>query len=310
MMDLVVSAPRRPLPGETLVGTDFAMRLGGKGFNQAVSAARAGAKASMVGLLGNDDFGAAFRVSLDAEGVDSEWVGVSDRAGTGVGLPIVEPDGQNSIIIVPRANAHVNELAVEAARDAVAAADVLLLQLELPVAAAVAAAGAAREAGTVVVLNPAPMTVLPELLLECVDVLVPNEVELDALAGRTVGDDVVEAACALRARWDVDVVVTLGRRGVLVAPRMSEPVWIDGHAVEAIDTVGAGDTFCGYLGAGLAAGDDLVTAAVRANAAAAISVTRPGSATSAPVADEVVGFAAGDDGLDTDHPRAFAEDLT
>lgn len=308
MMDLVVSAPRRPKPGETLVGTDFAMRLGGKGFNQAVSAARAGSKASMVGLLGNDEFGAAFRLSLDAEGVDSAWVGVSEKAGTGVGLPIVEPDGQNSIIIVPRANAQVNAVAIEAARDAVAAADVLLLQLELPVATALAAARAARVSRTTVVLNPAPMGEFPDGLLECVDVLVPNEVELDALIGRPVGDDVEEAARALQLRWDVDVVVTLGRRGVLVAQRRGPAAWLDGHPVEAIDTVGAGDTFCGYLGAGMAVGDDLVTAATRANAAAAISVTRPGSASSAPTADEVAGFLVDKGALDRGARRSLAKE--
>lgn len=293
MMDLVASAPRRPLPGETLVGTGFAMHLGGKGFNQAIAAARAGAATSMVGLLGGDDFGSAFRLSLTAEGVDDTWVGVHDAAGTGVGLPVVEPDGQNSIIIVPRANTHVGRPQIEAARDVIASADVLLLQLELPVASAVAAAHAAREAGTLVVLNPAPMTALPDELLDCVDLLVPNEVELAALVGRPVTDgDVVDEARQLQERWGIDVVVTLGSRGVLVLDRRREPVQLPAHRVAAVDTVGAGDTFCGYLGAGLAAGEDLVEAAVRANAAAAISVTRHGSAQSAPTATEVADMVA------------------
>ena len=287
MMDLVTSAPRRPMPGETLVGTDFQMRLGGKGFNQAVAAARAGARTSMVGLLGGDDFGSAFRLSLSAEGVDDTWVGVHTAAGTGVGLPVVEPNGQNSIIIVPRANTQVGEAHVEAARDAIASADVLLLQLELPLASAITAARAAHEAGTFVLLNPAPVAVLPDELLESVDLLVPNEVELGALVGHVVGGDGCEEARALRDRWDTDVVVTLGSRGVIVVGRERAPVHLAAHPVAAVDTVGAGDTFCGYLGAGLAAGDDLVESALRANAAAAISVTRHGSATSAPTMDEV-----------------------
>jgi ribokinase len=292
MMDLVASAPRRPLPGETLMGTDFQMRLGGKGFNQAIAAARAGARTSMVGLLGGDDFGSAFRLSLSGEGVDDTWVGVHDVAGTGVGLPVVEPNGQNSIIIVPRANMHVGEVHVLAARDAIADADALLLQLELPVQSALTAARLAHQAGTLVVLNPAPVGEIPEDLAEYVDVLVPNEVELDALVGHSTGDDVYEAARTLRDRWGADAVVTLGSRGVLVAPRDREPMHLDAYPVTAVDTVGAGDTFCGYLGAGLAAGDDLVVAAVRANGAAAISVTRAGSATSAPLADEVDRFVA------------------
>lgn len=287
MMDLVTSAPRRPMPGETLVGTDFEMRLGGKGFNQAVAAARAGARTSMVGLLGGDDFGSAFRLSLSAEGVDDTWVGVHKGAGTGVGLPVVEPDGQNSIIIVPRANTQVGTAHIEAARDSIAAADVLLLQLELPVTSAIAAARAGRETGTLVLLNPAPVAVLPDELLENVDLLVPNEVELEALAGRAVGGSVCDEARALGDRWGIDVVATLGSRGVVVVGRGQEPVHLAAHHVAAVDTVGAGDTFCGYLGAGLASGDDLVSSALRANAAAALSVTRHGSATSAPTFDEV-----------------------
>ncbi|MCL2463768.1 MAG: ribokinase [Micrococcales bacterium] len=292
MMDLVASAPRRPMPGETLVGTDFEMRLGGKGFNQAVAAARAGAGTSMVGVLGADGFGDGFRAALHDENINDTWVGVDETAGTGVGLPVVEPDGQNSIIIVARGNLAVDAAYVEAAREAIAAAHVLTLQLELPIASAIAAARIAHQAGTVVVLNPAPMSAVPAELLENVDLLVPNEIELDALVGHPVGEDVEAAATGLGARTDVDVVVTLGSRGVVVAARGKSATRLDAPRVTAVDTVGAGDVFCGYLAAGLAEQCELAEAVCSANSAAALSVTRTGSATAAPRRSEVSSFAA------------------
>lgn len=287
MMDLVASAPRRPVPGETLVGTDFSIHRGGKGFNQAVAAVRAGARTSMVGLLGADDFGSDFRAALVTEGVDDTQVGVDGVAGTGVGLPVVEPDGQNSIVVVPRANLRVGVHHVRKAAAAIAAADVLLLQLELSVEVALAAARLARDAGTTVVLNPAPATALPDELLSCADVLVPNEVELAALAGAPTAGDVERVAQRLQRRWDTHLVVTRGALGVLVLMRGGATHEIAAVPVTAVDTVGAGDTFCGYLGAGLSNGDSLVDAATRANRAAGIAVTRRGSADSAPRREEV-----------------------
>ncbi len=289
MMDLVAHAPRRPVPGETLVGSRFAMHLGGKGFNQAIAATRAGATTSMVGRLGGDEFGQAFRAAMAAEGVSDASVLLDEDAGTGVGLPVVEPDGQNSIIIVPRANVRLAADHVRGARSTIVTADVLLLQLELPVEAAVEAARIARSGGTRVVLNPAPAGELPSGLLADVDVLVPNEVELAALADLPQ-DDPERAAHRLRARWGLSLVVTMGARGVLVLPATGGAHHLPGHPVAAVDTVGAGDTFCGYLGAALAHGAPLLAACRRANAAAALAVMRHGSADAAPHAEEVEAF--------------------
>ncbi len=282
MMDLVAFAPRRPLPGETLRGTGFGMRLGGKGFNQAVAAARAGARVSMVGLLGGDDFGAAFRAALADEGVDGMFVDVDEPSGTGVGLPVIDPDGQNSIIIVPRANEQMSTAQIERAAAHLTAADVLLLQLELPIEVAAAAARVAKSAGTTVVLNPAPAAIIPDELLALVDVLVPNEVELRELTGRSATGQIDEAVRDLQSRYRTSIVVTLGAKGAVVVEPEGTVTEIAAVSVVPVDTVGAGDTFCGYLGAGLAAGSNLVDAARWANRAAAVAVTRYGSAASAP----------------------------
>ncbi len=289
MMDLVAYAPRRPNPGETLIGTDFSFAPGGKGFNQAVASARAGAPTAMVGCVGDDDMGAQFRSMLAAEGIDATAVQVRPGAGTGVGLPLVEPSGQNSIVVVPRANRVVDAVQIIEAAPVITAAAVLVLQLELAVEAALAAARIAHERGVTVILNPAPVCPLPAELLEHVDVLVPNEGELAALTGRPdLGP--TEAAALLRDRWGLDVVVTLGERGALVVATGGEVSHVPALSVRAVDTVGAGDVFCGYLAAGLAQGLGLARAVETANAAAAISVTRTGSAASAPTADEVRAF--------------------
>jgi ribokinase len=293
MADLVVTAPRRPLPGETLVGTSFANHLGGKGYNQAVAAARAGAATTMIGRLGNDDFGHRFRAGLIAEGIDDRYVATDLEAGTGVGLPVVEPDGQNSIIIVPRANASVSVEDVELAAHAIQAADVLLLQLELPIETATAAAALAAASGTRVILNPAPWAPLPPELFAHVTWLIPNENEAAQLLGEdpTAVDPEI-AAEDIQARWRLPaVLLTLGEDGVLVRSG-EDSTFLTAHPVQAIDTVGAGDVFCGALAAELAAGRGLLEAATYANAAAAIAVTRPGGADSAPARAEVEALAA------------------
>lgn len=295
MMDLVAHAPRRPRTGETLVGSDFSTHLGGKGFNQAVAARRAGAATSLIGRLGKDEFASSFRQLLAVEGIESSGVTTDEVEGTGVGLPVVEPDGQNSIIIVPRSNLGVTPADVEAAAELIEAADVLLLQLELPVDSAVAAARIARAARTTVVVNPAPVVPGVAGLRTLVDVVVPNEVEVRALAGTSADADVVEAARLVQESWRTEVVVTLGGDGVFLVTGTDGDVdvrTLAPCAVEAVDTVGAGDVFCGYLGAALARGASLEAAAERANAAAALAVTRRGAAESAPVAGEVDHFEA------------------
>jgi ribokinase len=293
MTDLVVRAPRRPVAGETVVGSSFAEHLGGKGCNQAVAASRAGAATALVGRVGADAHGRRFLDLLAREGIDATHVTVDDVEGTGVATPLVEPSGANSIVIVPRANHRVGEVDVAAAADALATTAVLLLQLELPLVAVAAAARRAHAAGATVVLNPAPAAEDLDGLVGVVDVLVPNEVEAAMLTGT---EDPLAAARLLRDRFHAAVIVTLGADGCLLV-HDGGVERVPAHAVDVVDTVGAGDAFCGGLGARLAAGDDLVTAARYANAAGALSVTVAGAEPSLPTAVEIEALLASDPAL-------------
>ncbi|WP_420113733.1 ribokinase [Pseudactinotalea sp.] len=286
MYDLVATTPTRPQPGQTVIGTSFQTFVGGKGFNQAVAARRAGADVSVIGRLGDDPFGEEFRAFLHSEGIGAEHVLADAGSGTGVGLPLVETGGQNSIVIVPRANLHVNRHDVAAASNAIVSADVLLVQLELPMETVLAAVRLAHGAGVRVVLNPAPYATLPRDLLAMVDVIVPNEGELRQLAGAGASDPIEQVAIDFWRGRRGALVVTLGEHGVLVLDGDVPVERVPAVAVAAVDTIGAGDTFCGNLGARLAAGDDLRTAVTVANAAAALSVQRHGGAPAAPHADE------------------------
>ncbi len=288
MMDLVARAPRRPLPGETIVGSDFYVSAGGKGFNQAVAAARAGAPTAMIGALGEDDYGRQFLSFLKREGINTEGVLVT-KAGTGVGLPVIVNDGGNSIVIVRRANEAVTPAMVCESLDALDDVGVVVGQLELDVLTSMAAAEWAAQNGAIFLLNPAPMRPIPLELLRNTSVITPNEVELEELSRQIFGEilGTEETVSRLSNEFDVSVVATLGSKGALVAERDTPVALIQAPVVRAIDTVGAGDTFCGYLAAGLARGEDVSEAAPRACVAASLSVTRQGSAVSVPHLNEL-----------------------
>ncbi|MGW6280631.1 ribokinase [Kribbella sp. NPDC055071] len=286
MKDLVASAERRPLPGETLHGTGFAEFLGGKGVNQAIAAARMGARTAIVGTIGADRYGEEFLELLASDGVDTSWVVRHPSLGTGVGLPLVLPDGGNSIIIVSRANAAITPADVEAAAEVLTASKVLSVQLELPVEASHTALRLASDAGVTTILTPAPVRGVDSTVASYVDILVPNEIEAAALTGLDCDDSTQVPVIARRLAdsWDLrGCVVTLGARGAFVVDRATEvEVWVDAHAVATVDTVGAGDAFCGSLAASLASGAGLVDAVRLANAAGALSTTVNGAADSAP----------------------------
>ena len=290
MKDLVASAERRPLPGETLHGTGFAEFLGGKGVNQAIAAARMGARTAIVGTIGDDRYGEEFLELLKADGVDTGWVVRHPELGTGVGLPLVLPDGSNSIIIVSRANSAITPADVEEAAEVLTASAVLSVQLELPVEASRAALRLASAAGVTTILTPAPVGPVDPSLASYVDILVPNEVEAAALTGLDCDDEsqLPKIARKLADEWDLrGCVITLGARGVFVLDRTGgsrggEEIRTAGHAVATVDTVGAGDAFCGSLAASLASGAALADAVRLANAAGALSTTVNGAAASAP----------------------------
>ncbi|MFL6686904.1 ribokinase [Paraburkholderia graminis] len=290
-MDLVARAPRLPHPGETLAGRTFAQVAGGKGGNQAVAAARLGAQVSMLGCVGADANGAQLRAGLEAEGIDCAAL-ETGREATGVALIVVDDASQNAIVIVAGSNGEVTPETIARHEAVLAAADVVICQLETPLDTVHAALAAARRLGKTVILNPAPATgPLPAEWLPLIDYLIPNELEAATLTGLPVGspEEAATAAAVLRAAGARNVLVTLGPRGVQAALEGAAPVLYDAPKVEAVDTTAAGDTFIGGFAAQLAEGAD-VDAAIRfAQRAAALSVTRAGAQPSIPTRAELGG---------------------
>jgi len=290
-MDLVARAPRLPHPGETLAGRTFAQVPGGKGGNQAVAAARLGARVAMLGCVGADANGAQLRAGLEAEGIDCTAL-ETGREATGVALIIVDDGSQNAIVIVAGSNGEVTPDTIARHEAVLAAAEVVICQLETPLDTVHAALAAARRLGKTVILNPAPATgPLPAEWLPLIDYLIPNELEAATLTGLPVGspEEAAAAAAVLRAAGARNVLVTLGPRGVQAALEGAAPVLYDAPRVQAVDTTAAGDTFIGGFAAQLAEGAD-VDAAIRfAQRAAALSVTRAGAQPSIPTRAELGG---------------------
>jgi len=281
MIDLIAYAERLPGDGETLVGTRFQMGFGGKGANQAVAAARFGASVAMVNTVGEDSYGAESLANFAAQGVDTTYVRRVPGS-SGVAPIWVDGKGMNRIIIVPGANLRVPaELGVEAVSALMPT--VVVGQFEIPQAVTAAAFAAARAAGAVTVLNPAPAADLDPDLLAATDWLVPNEHEFALIGGGVLDGDVVAEDAeivALADRLGVSLVVTLGERGAAVLPRGGTIARVPAVPVQAMDTTGAGDAFVGAFAIGLAEGWDAVDAARLGAAFAADSVTRPGTQSS------------------------------
>jgi ribokinase len=290
-MDLVARAPRLPHPGETLAGRTFAQVAGGKGGNQAVAAARLGAQVSMLGCVGADANGAQLRAGLEAEGIDCAAV-ETGREATGVALIVVDDASQNAIVIVAGSNGEVTPDTIARHEAVLAAADVVICQLETPLDTVQAALTTARRLGKTVILNPAPATgPLPAEWLPLIDYLIPNELEAATLTGLPVGspEEAATAAAVLRAAGARNVLVTLGPRGVQAALEGAAPALYDAPKVKAVDTTAAGDTFIGGFAAQLAQGASVEAAIRFAQRAAALSVTRAGAQPSIPTRAEVEG---------------------
>ena len=293
MMDLVIKAERRPQKGETLIGQQFGMFGGGKGNNQAIAAVRLGGDVTMVGRLGMDSFGDTLMDALVEEGVEIRFIVRDAEVGTGVGSPVIDADGDNSIIIVPRANMRLSAADVDRAASAISDSDVLLLQLEVPIAASQRAAEIAKSSGTKVILNPAPARDLPDSFLAQVDILTPNQVEAELLSGVEVSDSegAERAARILLDRGVSAVILTLGEGGALLF-KDGLTTSIPAYRVNVVDTTAAGDAFCGALATALARGEALEDAVVFANAAGALAVTVLGAAPSMPTAKQITEFLA------------------
>ncbi|WP_414902424.1 ribokinase [Sphingomonas flavalba] len=288
--DITIAADTLVKPNETIVGhADYILSQGGKGANQAVAAAAAGATVAMVACVGDDSFGESAIADLKKSGVDCSHVRTIAGASTGMAAVLVDSAGNNMITVAPGANGRLGVADIRAAEPLIRASSILLLQLEVPLAAVEEAARIARAAGVRVILNPAPAPASLPDWLDQVDILIPNQHEATALAGRGAGASAEATAQHLLEAGAGAVVITLGGDGCLLA-QAERRQYVAPYAVDAVDTTGAGDTFCGFLAAGLAAGDAIGDAVETANAAAAISVTRPRARESVPSAADVARF--------------------
>ncbi len=283
--DLTTISDRLPMPGETLVGTGFVSGPGGKGANQALAARRAGAVTRMVGAVGHDTFAPQALAMLKDGGVDLSGV-VTSKAPTGIALIFVGGTGENMIVIAQGANATVTPK--QASSAPMAKGDHVLLQLEIPLKTVAAAIEKARDAGAISILNTAPFHAAATDLMKKADITVANETEFD-LACETlslVGSDRKERMQEFVRRTGRKLVVTLGGEGALAATPAGF-VSVRALKIKPVDTVGAGDTFCGFLGAALDAGHDLETALKRASAAGSLACLKPGAQPAIPSAAEV-----------------------
>lgn len=284
-LDLIATVDRLPGPGETVPGSGFSTAPGGKGANQALAAARAGAQVRMVGAVGKDNFAADALDCLKNAMIDLSGVGET-HASTGTALILVGADGENMIAVVPGANASV--LPGDLSKAFMKKGDVVLLQHEIPLATVAAALDMAREAGAVSILNTAPFQAEAAELLAKADVIVANETEFD-LYGKALsldGSDRADRIAAFARRTGRTIIVTLGSEGVMAATR-DDFLQVPSLPITPVDTVGAGDTFCGYLAASLGAGLGLEDALRRAAVAGALACLKPGAQPAIPLAKEV-----------------------
>lgn len=296
-MDLVARTPHLPAPGETITGHEFFTAPGGKGANQAVAAARLQAPTKMIGRVGDDAFGSELRQHLAAAGVDTGAVVTNAGVSSGVAVIAVDDAAQNNIIIIPGANGRVGKSDVERLAGHLAGAGVLLLQLEVPLPAVMAAARQARQRGVTVILDPAPALDLPIEFYPLVDILTPNEVEARQLVGFEVNmpDDAARAARLLLDRGVKTAIIKMGAQGVYYTTQTqtgdAPPAeFVPAFEVNAIDTVAAGDAFNGGLAAALIEGQPLATAVRWGAAVGALSTTKPGAQPSMPNRSEFERF--------------------
>ncbi|MGC5001662.1 ribokinase [Streptomyces sp. NBC_00353] len=280
-MDLVAYVARAPERGETVTGREFRTIPGGKGANQAIAAARAGADVLMIGAVGDDAYGVRLRAELEHAGVETDLLHTAEGP-SGTAHIVVDDTGGNAIVVIPGANGTVHTLG-PGEMAAIAEADLLLLQLELPLSAVVEGARMAHAQGVRTILTPSPVQPLPDELFDTVDLLIPNEHEAAALSGKTEP----HAAAEILLRHVPEVVITLGSKGCLYAARGGETVHFPAPQVTAVDTTGAGDTFVGALAVALGEGRAVPEALAWASTAAALCVQKPGASTSMPYRSEI-----------------------
>lgn len=295
--DHVVSVPHFAKPGETVLGHNYRIAFGGKGANQAVAAARLGAKVTFVGCIGNDDIGKSMKAAFAQDGIDTRLIEQIEQQMTGIAMIQVAENGENSIVIAAGANGCLNSAIIKQNLDEILSSDCLLMQLETPIEAVQQAAILAKQAGVQVVLNPAPAQALSDELLRHIDIITPNETEAEILTQVQVTDEqsAAKAAAVFHQKGIATVLITLGSKGVYYSQNNQGQI-IAGFRVQAVDTTAAGDTFNGGLVSALLDGLPMDQAIRFAHAAAAISVTRQGAQPSIPTKQEALDFLAKQNG--------------
>lgn len=286
--DMIIKTPSLPRAGETVLGGEFSMAAGGKGANQAVAAARAGGNVTLIACLGEDIFGEQALEGFVGDGINVEHIFRDSDTPSGIALIFVDEGGENSIAVASGANARLMPRHIEQAEEAIASADILVMQLETPIETVNAAALLAASHDVKVILNPAPARPLEGAILRHVSILTPNETESEMLTGIRVRDgEGAEKAAGALLKMGVDAaLITMGAGGAYLAtPDCGEMV--TGYGVRSVDTTGAGDVFNGTLAAAMAEGRTLLEAARFANAAAALSVTKLGAQPSVPHRKEI-----------------------
>lgn len=298
-MDLVINAKKIPRPGETVMGKSFKQIPGGKGGNQADAAAKLGALVCMIGCVGDDAMGALLKSSLKADGVNVDSVLVKAEAATGVAAIIVEDSGDNAITVAPGANYALTVEDIEGQRAVIEKSAILLLQLETTMETVKASLKIAKSAGTITILNPAPAAELDAEILSYIDILTPNETELEFLTGqKTETLAHIESAGKFLLKQGVkELVVTLGKNGCMHITKDGAKHYM-AYKVKAVDTTAAGDSFTAALAVSLSAGQTMEDAIKFAGKVGAMTVTKEGAQTSLPLQKEVEGF---DDWLNAQH---------
>ena len=286
MTDLVFRVERLPQPGESMPGKEFGLFLGGKGFNQALACHRLGAEVTMVGRVGRDYFAGLFLQKLAEEGMRADFIFQDDEVGTGVACPIIDDSGQNAIIGIGRANMRIDLSQVEAAREEIESADVLMLQFEIPYPVSRRAAQIAKASGAIVLLDPAPIHNAGVLISEEVDFIVPNEIEARALAQSQPVELWAEAEVKAGRSG---VVISLGAEGALVFDQQGRGQF-PAFPVQPVDSTGAGDAFRAGLAVSLAEGKGIDQSVRFANACGALACTVLGAEPSMPRRDRVERF--------------------
>jgi ribokinase len=289
--DMVIKTNHFPVAGETVSGKGFFINLGGKGANQAVAAARLGGRVTFISKVGNDLFGQQAIRGFKAEGLDTDCISIDHDMPSGIAMITVNDCAENTIVIDPGANSRLVPADIDRAEEKINCADVLLLQLEIPVSTVEYAAEQGRRFAKKIILNPAPAYPLTDRLLSMLDIITPNETEAEILTGIKVTDlhKAEEAACCLAAKGVKTVLITMGSRGVFCFFEGTGRI-IPAPKVIAVDTTAAGDTFNGALAVGIAQGMGIENAIQFAVCAASISVTRYGAQASCPHINEVKDF--------------------